>query len=100
MKQITKEKLKNIVSSLMLEPKEEILDNIIENWNQIQKELKKLDLLDLNNVKPMVHIDETTFVDFFREDEIDESFSISKVDLLKNASQKDQDYIITTKVVK
>ncbi|UUM19938.1 MULTISPECIES: aspartyl/glutamyl-tRNA amidotransferase subunit C [unclassified Mycoplasma] len=100
MKQITKEQLKEIVSSLMIEPTEQVLDNIIENWNNIQNELKKFDKINLDNVAPLSHINETPLIDFLREDYVDNSFSISKEDILKNAKDKDQDFIITSKVVK
>ncbi|VEU76423.1 Asp-tRNA(Asn)/Glu-tRNA(Gln) amidotransferase subunit GatC [Mycoplasmopsis columboralis] len=99
MKQITKEQLKEIVSSLMIEPTEEVLNNIIENWNNIQLELEKLNKLDLENVQPMSHIDESLKIDFLREDIEDRSFAITKEDILKNAADKDDDYIITSRVV-
>lgn len=99
MKQITKEQLKEIVSSLMIEPTEEVLNNIIENWNNIQLELEKLNKLDLENVQPMSHIDESLKIDFLREDIEDSSFAITKEDILKNAADKDDDYIITSRVV-
>ncbi|UUD36017.1 aspartyl/glutamyl-tRNA amidotransferase subunit C [Mycoplasmopsis citelli] len=100
MKNITKEKLKEIVASLMIEPTDEVLNNILDNWNNIQNELKKFNKLDLENVAPLSHINETPLVDFLREDIVDNSFSISKDDILKNAKDKDQNYIITSKVVK
>lgn len=100
MKEITKEQLKEIVSSIMFEPSEEVLDNILENWINLQKELKKFEKLNLVNVKPLTHLNEQPLVDFLREDIEDTSYSISKEQILQNAKDSDEEYIITTRVVK
>ncbi|WP_036463661.1 Asp-tRNA(Asn)/Glu-tRNA(Gln) amidotransferase subunit GatC [Mycoplasmopsis sturni] len=100
MKEMTKEQLKEIVSSIMFEPSEAVLDNILENWMNLQKELKKFDKLDLVNVKPLTHLNEEPLVDFLREDIEDTSYSISREQILQNAKDSDEEYIITTRVVK
>ncbi|WP_036452297.1 Asp-tRNA(Asn)/Glu-tRNA(Gln) amidotransferase subunit GatC [Mycoplasma buteonis] len=100
MKDISHEKLKEIVSSLMFEPIPEVMDNILNNWHKLEKDLLALDKLDLSSVKPLTHINEMPLVDFLREDVEDTTWSISKEQILANAKQKDDDYIILTKVVK
>ncbi|QNM93706.1 aspartyl/glutamyl-tRNA amidotransferase subunit C [Mycoplasma sp. Pen4] len=100
MKNITQEKLKEICSSLMLEPTPEVLDKIVFYWNDIQNQLENLNKLDLANVKPMERMNETPIVNLLRDDEPDMSYSISKEQILSNAKDKDNDYIILTKVVK
>ncbi|QGZ97301.1 glutamyl-tRNA amidotransferase [Mycoplasma sp. NEAQ87857] len=100
MQTMNKEKLIEIVSSLMLEPTDEVIENILNNWTKLQNELKSLDKLDLANVKPLTHINEELKIDFLREDIEDTSYAISKQDILKNAKDADDDYIILTKVVK
>ncbi|EGV00504.1 glutamyl-tRNA amidotransferase subunit C [Mycoplasmopsis columbina SF7] len=100
MNKINKDSLKSIVSSIMLEPKEEVLDGILKEWNVIEENLKLLDKLNLENIEPMTHIGQNKLVDFFREDVIDMSFAISKESALKNAKESDSDYIVTKKVVK
>lgn len=100
MKKVTKEELKKIVASLMLEPTNEVLDQIMAEWKVLNKNLSMLKKLDTTNVKPLSHINEEALVDFLREDVEDTSFSINKQTALNNAKDKDQDYIITTKVVK
>lgn len=99
MQKITKEELKIIVKSLMLEPTDEVLDNIMKEWKTIYKSLDLLKKLDTTNVKPLSHIDETPLVDFLREDVEDTSFAINKQEALKNAKDHNKDYIITKKVV-
>ncbi|WP_308699347.1 MULTISPECIES: glutamyl-tRNA amidotransferase [unclassified Mycoplasma] len=98
---INKEKIKEIVSSLMFNPSEEVLNNIIKNWNELENDLKNLDKLNLDNIKPLSHINEEYKIDLLREDEFDNEFkSIDKNQILSNAKTSDQDYVTITKVVK
>ncbi|MBU4690372.1 aspartyl/glutamyl-tRNA amidotransferase subunit C [Mycoplasma sp. ES3157-GEN-MYC] len=99
MKTIDKTKLVEIVSSLMLEPSDEVINQILVEWDTIQKQLSFLNKIDTNGVKPLTHINETPIVDFFREDEVDYTGAITKETALKNAYDSDDDYIITSKVV-
>ncbi|WP_338822846.1 Asp-tRNA(Asn)/Glu-tRNA(Gln) amidotransferase subunit GatC [Mycoplasmopsis felifaucium] len=101
MKQITKEELKTIVKSIELETNEAVLEDILKLWNQLGARLDQLNEFDLTNVKPLSHLYETPVVDFLREDIVDQDLvKISKQDLLNNAAEHDEDYIITNKVVK
>ncbi|UUD35226.1 aspartyl/glutamyl-tRNA amidotransferase subunit C [Mycoplasmopsis caviae] len=100
MKKVTKDELKKIVASLMLEPIDEVLDQIMAEWKALNKNLNMLKKLDTTNVKALSHINEEPLIDFLREDVEDASFSISKQSALKNAKDHDSEYIITTKVVK
>lgn len=100
MLKMDKDKLKDIVSSLMFEPTDDVLLHITENWTEIQRQLSWLDELDLANIDPMTHINENYQIDFLRDDEVDTTWSITKADILKNAADKDSDYVILTKVVK
>lgn len=101
MKKITKEDLKSIVKSLQLETNDVVLDDILILWNSLEERLNFLQQIDTNNVKPMTHIDETLKIDFLRDDIVDTSeLSLSKKEILSNAKDKNDDYIITTKVVK
>ncbi|QCZ36662.1 glutamyl-tRNA amidotransferase [Mycoplasma nasistruthionis] len=100
MKTIEKEKLIQIADSLMLEPTPVVLENILNSWISIQKQLQALDKLDLENVQPMERMDATPVLELLREDELDMSYAISKQQILNNAYNKDQDYVILTKVVK
>ncbi|WP_036431007.1 hypothetical protein [Mycoplasmopsis felis] len=100
MEQITREKLKKIVKTLMFEPTEEVVDNILKNWLKLEKEIKWFDNLDLTNIEPMSKIDEEYYIDFLREDDLNNLDSINKSELINNAPQKNNDYVILTKVVK
>ncbi|WP_322908609.1 glutamyl-tRNA amidotransferase [Mycoplasmopsis felis] len=100
MEQITREKLKKIVKTLMFEPTDEVVDNILKNWLKLEKEIKWFDNLDLTNIEPMSKIDEEYYIDFLREDDLNNLDSINKSELINNAPQKNNDYVILTKVVK
>ncbi|UWV81808.1 hypothetical protein [Mycoplasmopsis cynos] len=50
MKTISKEKLVNIVSSLMMIPTDKVIENILQNWNTLQKNLRFFDEVDLDNL--------------------------------------------------
>ncbi|MGZ9756517.1 Asp-tRNA(Asn)/Glu-tRNA(Gln) amidotransferase subunit GatC [Mycoplasma sp. 4423] len=97
---ITKEKLNEIVKTLMFEPTKQVVNDILENWNKLQKQIKYFDKLDLTNVKPMSHINESYQIDFLREDEYNEEDRITKARILSNAPESDGDYLKLTKVVK
>lgn len=100
MKSIDKEKLFSIVKRLMIEPSEQVIDQILLEWEQIQQQMKNMNKIDTSNIEPLTHINETPLIDFLREDIEDNSFSISKQQILENAPEKDDNYIITTRVVK
>ncbi|QIW62119.1 Asp-tRNA(Asn)/Glu-tRNA(Gln) amidotransferase subunit GatC [Mycoplasmopsis gallinacea] len=99
MKHISKEKLYEIVNSLMLEPSKEVIEGILEKWETIQNDLEDIKAWDLENVKPMTHINEQLHIDFLREDEPASLPSINKEQILANATEKDDSFVITTKVV-
>ncbi|WLP85753.1 Asp-tRNA(Asn)/Glu-tRNA(Gln) amidotransferase subunit GatC [Mycoplasma seminis] len=100
MKKVSKDKLIEIVQSLMLRPDEDVLDKIMTSWEDIQLQLEGLNSLDLDNLQPMERINEDLHIDLLREDVEDDSYSISKDDILKNAPTSDGDFVTLTKVVK
>ncbi|TDV24198.1 aspartyl-tRNA(Asn)/glutamyl-tRNA(Gln) amidotransferase subunit C [Mycoplasmopsis mustelae] len=97
---ITKDKLYDIVKTLMFEPTEQVIDEIIENWHELEAKIKFFDNLDLSNVKPMSHIDETFYTDFLREDEYLTEDRIERKQILLNAPSADLEFVTITKVVK
>lgn len=99
-KNITKEELYKIAESLMLEPTEDVVEEILKDWEILQKHIQMMNLINTENIEPMTHINENYQIDFFREDIEDTSWAIKKEHILANASESDQDFIITKKVVK
>ncbi|QBF34383.1 aspartyl/glutamyl-tRNA amidotransferase subunit C [Mycoplasmopsis phocirhinis] len=100
MKTIDKEKLVNIVKNLLLEPSEDVINQILAEWNLLEHQLKNMQKINTQNVKPLTHINETPLIDFFREDVENTDGFVSKQHILHNAADSDDDYIITSRVVK
>lgn len=99
-KNITKAELYKIAESLMLKPTEDVVEEILKDWEILQKHIQMMNLINTENIEPMTHINENYQIDFFREDIEDTSWAIEKKHILANASESDQDFIITKKVVK
>ncbi|MCT4469838.1 Asp-tRNA(Asn)/Glu-tRNA(Gln) amidotransferase subunit GatC [Mycoplasma sp. HS2188] len=100
MKVIDKEKLISIVKNLLLEPSDEVIEQILSEWNILEKQISNMQKIDTEGVKPLTHINEKPLLDFFREDIENNNWAITKEQALQNASDADEDYIITSKVVK
>ncbi|MHA3795947.1 Asp-tRNA(Asn)/Glu-tRNA(Gln) amidotransferase subunit GatC [Mycoplasma sp. Z463D] len=100
MKQISREKLIDIVQSLMLRPSDDVLDKILVSWEQIQTELEGLNKLNLDNLEPMERINEDLHIDLLREDIEDDSYSITQENILTNAPATIDEFVALTKVVK
>lgn len=99
MKNINREKLNLIVETLMIKPSDEVLDGILEDWNEIQSSIENLNKIDTTNIEPLTRINENLFLDFLREDVNDNSWSINKKQLLENSKDSDNNFILTKKVV-
>ncbi|WP_313770858.1 glutamyl-tRNA amidotransferase [Mycoplasmopsis felis] len=95
-----KRKIKKNSKNINVWVTEEVVDNILKNWLKLEKEIKWFDNLDLTNIEPMSKIDEEYYIDFLREDDFNNLDSINKSELINNAPQKNNDYVILTKVVK
>ncbi|UBX97714.1 Asp-tRNA(Asn)/Glu-tRNA(Gln) amidotransferase subunit GatC [Mycoplasmopsis synoviae] len=100
MKKFSKKKFLEIAKVIMLEPNDELIEKIKIQWDDLLQDLKSLDKLDLKNVEPLTHNNETYYEDFLREDEVVNFDDITKDDILKNAKEKDENYITLVKVVK
>ncbi|AWX69374.1 Asp-tRNA(Asn)/Glu-tRNA(Gln) amidotransferase subunit GatC [[Mycoplasma] anseris] len=97
---MNEERIKKLASDLLFEPNEEVVLLTKQLLANIDHELEELDQLDLTGIKPMTHINERA-IDFalLREDEPDLQYVIKKDDLLNNASDHDQDFVIMKKVI-
>ncbi len=101
MKSNIKEELKEIALSLMFKIDDKVLDDIMELWTDLNTRIEWLKEIDTSNVEPLSHINENRFIDFLRDDVEDNSLVyIKKHDLLSNAADYDENYILTNKVVK
>lgn len=88
MKKFSKKKFLEIAKVIMLEPNDELIEKIKIQWDDLLQDLKSLDKLDLKNVEPLTHNNETYYEDFLREDEVVNFDDITKDDILKNDKRK------------
>ncbi|RMA77479.1 aspartyl-tRNA(Asn)/glutamyl-tRNA(Gln) amidotransferase subunit C [Metamycoplasma subdolum] len=94
------EKFKKLANDLLFEPSDEIIKMAKKLLSSIDKELKKLDEINLDNVKPMSHISEKKLsFDLLRDDVENKEFLIKKEDLLANTSKHNDDFVLIKKVI-
>ena len=89
-----KKRILEISNSLKFNINDEAAQEILDSFNEFEKEFNKLKEINTNNIKPMTRIDDS-YISFLREDKIKNE--LSKEDFLKNAPNKDKDYIILNK---
>ncbi|MBD3898925.1 aspartyl/glutamyl-tRNA amidotransferase subunit C [Mycoplasma hominis] len=95
-----KEEIKKLANDLLFEPSEKVIKLTNNLLNSIEKGLKDLEEFDLQDIKPMSHINESPICfKQLRSDEPDKSFYLNKQDLLNNASEHDENYVIMKKVI-
>ncbi len=95
-----KEEIKKLANDPLFEPSEEVIKLTNNLLNSIEKGLKDLEEFDLQDIKPMSHINESPICfEQLRSDEPDKSFYLNKQDLLNNASEHDENYVIMKKVI-
>ncbi|AXE60815.1 glutamyl-tRNA amidotransferase [[Mycoplasma] phocae] len=92
--------LKTLANYLLFDPSDEVLSLTKNLLQQIDDGLKELHALDLQNLKPLSHINEKpiSFKDL-RSDEIDEDIYLNKSNVLSNATNHDKEFVIIKKVI-
>ncbi len=94
------EELKKLANNLLLEPSEEVFKLAKELLNSIDNSLSELDQINLNDIKPVSHINETKMsFDELREDEVNDNTKIKKEKILENAFNHDNDLVIMKRVI-
>ncbi|MGX9339561.1 Asp-tRNA(Asn)/Glu-tRNA(Gln) amidotransferase subunit GatC [Mycoplasma sp. 332] len=94
------EELKTIANNLLLDPSDEVINMAKKLLDSINQSLTDLDEINLANIKPLSHINESkiSFNDL-RDDEICDCTKIDKEKLLKNAYNSNEDLVIMKRVV-
>ncbi|QJG66512.1 glutamyl-tRNA amidotransferase [Mycoplasma phocoeninasale] len=92
--------LKTLANDLLFEPSEEVLSLAKKLLMQIDSGLRELDAIDLSSWKALSHINEKplSFKDL-RKDEINKDFYLNKNDILRNAANRDEEFVIIKKVI-
>ena len=93
----SKEYFKRLANQLMFDLNDEEAEDIVKEFETLEKQLKLLDEVNTEGVEPMVYPfeDETTFL---RKDEV--NHVISQEDALANVKDKIEGHFILPKVVK
>ncbi len=94
---INLELLKELQDDAMLDLSEKELQNILKYENSILKKFEKVLLVNTDNVEEL-HYPFDIFIKDLRDDE--ETKSLSKDEILKNAPSTFEDFITVVKVVK
>ncbi len=94
--QLTEQEIEKIAHLSKLELSSENKKQMLNDMNKIIKFVDKINELDLEGVEPLIYVNEQSNV--LRKDEI--SHELSQIDALKNAPNKDTDYIKVHKVLK
>lgn len=92
--------LKKLAKNLLLDPNPEVLELAKNMLISIDGKLDELENFNLDGYKAQSHINEKP-LEFsnLRDDEVDTSFNIKKQDLLNNAKNHNDDYVIMRKVI-
>ena len=93
---INKEKVKRLAKLARLSFNEIEMDGMVDDLKKILKFINKLDEINTDGVKPLIHIHDK--VNILREDKT--SHIDIKASILKNAPSHNSDYIKAPKVLK
>ncbi|ENY69526.1 Glutamyl-tRNA (Gln) amidotransferase subunit C [Mycoplasmopsis arginini 7264] len=97
---MSEEELKKLANNLLLEPNEEVFKLAKELLKSIDNSLSELDQINLDDIKPVSHINETKMsFDQLREDEVNNNTKIEKEKILENAFNHNDDLVIMKRVI-
>lgn len=92
-----RKKIIELAKLIKINPTEEVLTMLENEFTSIKKMLDKLKDLNVDSIEPMSHIDENP-INFFREDEY-EDYSKNKEILLKNSKNSTKDFVKIERVI-
>lgn len=89
------DKLDLVSKKIMIKVNDEVSKKLADDWHHLEKQINKLKSFNTDEVEPMVRID-NNYENFLREDIPGKV--LSKEIVLRNAPEKDNNYIIVSKV--
>ena len=98
MSKLNEKKFIEMANKIYIEPTNEVLEFLKKEFDQINKNLEKLEKIDTSNTEPLVRLAKPIF--FLREDEKNEKMKLDKKIALNNASEKNDNYIIIKRILK
>ncbi|MDP4042710.1 glutamyl-tRNA amidotransferase [Mycoplasmopsis arginini] len=97
---MSEEELKKLANNLLLEPNEEVFKLAKELLKSIDNSLSELDQINLDDIKPVSHINETKMsFEQLREDEVNNNTKIEKEKILENAFNHNDNLVIMKRVI-
>lgn len=96
---MTEEKIKKLANDIYLDPSDEVISLTKKILASIDKELKALELFDLDQIKALSRLSNIISFSDLREDKIENSQYLDKEKMLANAPSKNSDFVTIKKVV-
>lgn len=87
-----------MAKKIYINPQEEVLVYIQKEKEELDLNLSLLREIDTENVEPMTRI--CPKINYLREDVVEENFYLEKSEVLNNAKEKDDNYVIMKRIIK
>lgn len=98
MEKLNEKDLIKMANKIYIEPTKDVLEYLKLEYEEINNNLEKLKKFDVSNIEPLARISRP--ITFLREDEIDNSIILEKKVALKNATEKNDDFIVIKRIIK
>ncbi|WP_033161472.1 Asp-tRNA(Asn)/Glu-tRNA(Gln) amidotransferase subunit GatC [[Mycoplasma] collis] len=95
---LNEEKITNLAKKIMLKPSKEAIELLKNDYNQLIDLLSLVEEIDVTNVMPLTRIE--NLEDLNLREDIPKNYKENKSKILKNAAEKNSDFIIVKKVIK
>ncbi|UVD81918.1 Asp-tRNA(Asn)/Glu-tRNA(Gln) amidotransferase subunit GatC [Mycoplasma iguanae] len=93
-----RKKMIEVANLLKIEPRDEVLNELEKEFDEIMAALEKIRQIDVTNIEPLARIEESPQF-YLREDEIDQSENLVLEKILSNAKDSNDQFIRIKKVI-
>lgn len=93
------EKFKKMAQKIYINPDDEVVKSIENEYHFIQKNLSDLKKINVDNVEPFTRISPPIHFSDLRTDQSQQNCYIDKKIILENASQKNDDFVIIKRII-
>lgn len=97
---MNEKELEKIAKKIYITPSKEVINSLVNEYNFLKQNLEELKKINIDNIEPMTRISPKIDFNDLREDLIDASMYLKKEDLLKNAKDKNEDFVLIKRIVK
>ncbi len=92
-----KDKLTQVAKTLMFEVNDQVLNTLAIEYDKLNEKINNLKKINIDNIKPLIYVDQRPS-SYLREDILDHEQIFKSA--LKNAPQKNDNYIVLPRFVK